>query len=175
MPFAFAIPVAFALNDDTFHKTHFYVFYMFLSIVMGISALPVLARYPFYQLYNQKTWQLTLPLLLQNYLRVQFLGKPSRCVHNVSHNLCMHPHWLNQTEKCLPTFVPPPPLGRLGRLAHLGFDHCLGWNSGIHQPPLDCALCRRNCSTHHLPSSFTYRYAPIQPPPLPPHHHSPFP
>jgi len=44
VPFVFSVPVAFALNDELFHNAEFYVFYMFLGIVMGISALPVLAR-----------------------------------------------------------------------------------------------------------------------------------
>lgn len=45
VPFIFGIPVAYALNTSEFHSTQLYVFYMFMSIIIGISALPVLARF----------------------------------------------------------------------------------------------------------------------------------
>jgi Kef-type K+ transport system membrane component KefB len=45
VPFAFALPLAFAMNDPQFHTTQWVTFYLFMSIVCGISALPVLARF----------------------------------------------------------------------------------------------------------------------------------
>ncbi len=47
VPFIFAVPLAFALNSPEFHSTSWLVFYFFMSIIIGISALPVLARYVF--------------------------------------------------------------------------------------------------------------------------------
>jgi Kef-type K+ transport system membrane component KefB len=45
VPFVFGVPLAFALNSPEFHSTSLLVFYFFMSIVVGISALPVLARF----------------------------------------------------------------------------------------------------------------------------------